>query len=268
MIAFLHPPTAITMNTTATPRRILVGFLLIVLLTTLLGLWSLWQIVTINRNVSTLATNSVPSVVILNQVIQTNAAAAKSVMNLVRSLGSSRQASALEAAFSAAKTKGDGLCKEYESLLSDAEDSRLFGVANSARDAYFAAAAKAIELARDQKQAEADAFVVEEVEPLLDRAVDGFNKDIDYNIVLAGKEAELAQGKVTRSLYMIPPLLAGVALLGGLIGWTTAPVLHGRRSSRSMRRSRRASTRPTQRSPPFRRRCSRVPIRPRRVRRS
>jgi len=210
------------MNTTATPRRILVGFLLIVLLSILLGLWAIWQILGINGNVFQLSTNSVPSVVTLNKIIQANAAAAKSAMNLVRALGTSRQTAAEEAAFAAAKGKGDELCKEYESLLSDAEDSRLFGVAKSAREAYFTAATKAIELARDQKQADADAVMLEQVEPLLDRAIEGFNKDIDYNIMLAGKESELAQGKVARSLYSILPLLAGVAILGGLIGWNTS----------------------------------------------
>ena len=136
-------------------------------------------------------------------------------------LGSSKQASAEEAAFTSARSKGDELCAEYAALLSDAEDTRLFNDAKSFRETYLAAAVKAIELARDQKQAAAEACMVEQVEPLLDRAIDGFNKDIDYNIMLAGKETQFASNKVANSLYSILPLLVGVGLIGGLIGWNT-----------------------------------------------
>ena len=210
------------MNTTATPRRIKIGFSIIVLLSILLGLWAVWQILGINRNVVTLATNSVPSVVTLNKIIQANAAAAKSAQSVGRTLGTSRQANAEEAAFNAAKAKSEELCKEYGALLSDAEDARLFREAEAARDAYFAAAVQAIERARNQNKSEAEASMIDKVEPLLDRAIDGFNKDIDYNIMLAAKESETARSKVAWSLYSILPLLAGVAALGGLIGVSTA----------------------------------------------
>ncbi|MCX7430501.1 MAG: methyl-accepting chemotaxis protein [Planctomycetia bacterium] len=209
------------MNTSATPRRITIGFAVVILLSVLLGLWAVWQILGINRNVVNLATNAVPSVVTLNKIIQANAAASKTALNLVRALGSSKQASAEEAAFTSARSKGDELCAEYAALLSDAEDTRLFNDAKSFREAYLAAAVKAIELARDQKQAAAEACMVEQVEPLLDRAIDGFNKDIDYNIMLAGKETQFASNKVANSLYSILPLLVGVGLIGGLIGWNT-----------------------------------------------
>jgi CHASE3 domain sensor protein len=68
-------PNVHTMNTSATPRRITIGFVVVILLSMLLGLWSVWQILGINRNVVQLATNSVPSVVTLNKIIQANAAA-------------------------------------------------------------------------------------------------------------------------------------------------------------------------------------------------
>ena len=209
------------MNTSATPRRITIGFAVVILLSVLLGLWAVWQILGINRNVVQLATNAVPSVVTLNKIIQANAAASKAALNLVRAIGSSKQASAEEAAFTSARSKGDELCAEYAALLSDAEDTRLFNDAKSFREAYLAAAVKAIELARDQKQAAAEACMVEQVEPLLDRAIDGFNKDIDYNIMLAGKETQFASNKVANSLYSILPLLVGVGLIGGFIGWNT-----------------------------------------------
>ena len=52
------------------PARISWGFALLVLLAILLGASALWRIVGINQSVVTVATNSLPSVVALNRVIQ------------------------------------------------------------------------------------------------------------------------------------------------------------------------------------------------------
>ena len=48
---------------TSTPQRIGLGFLGIIALSLLLGLWAIAQIFNVNQNVNTLATNSIPSVV-------------------------------------------------------------------------------------------------------------------------------------------------------------------------------------------------------------
>ncbi|NCX99768.1 MAG: hypothetical protein EBX35_14625, partial [Planctomycetia bacterium] len=209
------------MNPSATPRRIALGFLLVVGLAVALGLWAAWQIVRINSNVVQLATNSVPSVVTLNKIIQSSAAAGKAATGVIRGLASARQASMEEAAFTAAKLAGDGLCAEYESLLSDAEDSRLFNDAKAAREAYLTSVLQAIALAKGDKRAEAEAAMIEQVEPLFDRTMLAFNKGIDHNIQLAGRETALAAGKVRTGLVTMLSLLAAVALIGGLIGWRT-----------------------------------------------
>jgi methyl-accepting chemotaxis protein len=60
-----------------------------------------------------------------------------------------------------------------------------------------------------------------EVDPLLDHTVEGFNKDIDYNIALASKEAETAGQKVSRTLWTIIPAMLISTLVGTLIGWST-----------------------------------------------
>ena len=209
------------MNPSATPRRIALGFLLVVGLAVALGLWAAWQIVRINSNVVQLATNSVPSVVTLNKIIQSSSAAGKAATGVIRGLASARQASMEEAAFTAAKLAGDGLCAEYESLLSDAEDSRLFNDAKAAREAYLTSVLQAIALAKGDKRAEAEAAMIEQVEPLFDRTMLAFNKGIDHNIQLAGRETALAAGKVRTGLVTMLSLLAAVALIGGLIGWRT-----------------------------------------------
>jgi methyl-accepting chemotaxis protein len=208
-------------NTSATPRRIGAGFLLVILLTVLLGLWAIWQVLAINRNVVNLATNSVPSVVTLNRIIQLNNGVAKALRRIVEQPGDDRVVNTAVAAFNEQRREADALCADYQQLFSDAEDERLFTTANAARQAYLDAADRAIALARGEKRSEGAAFLRDEVDPLLDRAGDAFNKDIDYNIRLAGSEADTASLKVARSLWTIVPGIVLATLIGTLIGWST-----------------------------------------------
>lgn len=62
-------------SSASTPQRIGYGFLGIIALSLLLGLWAIAQIFAINQNVTQLATNSIPSIVALNKIIQQNATA-------------------------------------------------------------------------------------------------------------------------------------------------------------------------------------------------
>jgi methyl-accepting chemotaxis protein len=209
------------MNTSATPRRIGTGFCIVILLAILGGLWAIWQTLGINKNVVNLATNSVPSVVTLNKIIQLNNGVAKAVRQLVEQSDNETVKVAAKAAFDTQRKEADRLCGEYQTLFSDAEDQRLFTGANTARQEFLTAADKVIEMTSGQKTAEAVSFMRAEVDPLLDHTVEGFNKDIDYNIALASKEAETAGQKVSRTLWTIIPAMLISTLVGTLIGWST-----------------------------------------------
>ena len=201
------------MNTSATPQRIGIGFSVVILLAILGGLWSIWQTLGINRNVVNLATNSVPSVVTLNKIIQLNNGVAKAVRQLVEQADDATVTVAAKAAFDAQRKEADTLCGEYKKLFSDAEDERLFTEANASRQEFLVAAEKAIALAGGQQTQEAERFMRAEFDPLLDRTVTGFNKDIDHNIMLAGREADTAGNNIARTLWTIIPTLALSTLL-------------------------------------------------------
>jgi methyl-accepting chemotaxis protein len=209
------------MNTSATPRRIGTGFGIVILLAILGGLWAIWQTLGINKNVVNLATNSVPSVVTLHKIIQLNNGVAKAARQFVEQSENETIRVAAKAAFDTQRKEADKLCGEYQKLFSDAEDQRLFTGANTARQEFLVAADKVIEMSGGQKPAEAVNFMRAEVEPLLDRTVEGFNKDIDYNILLASREAESASHKVSWTLWTIIPAIILSTLLGTFIGWNT-----------------------------------------------
>jgi len=210
------------MNTWTIPRRISFGFLILVLLSLILGGIGLWRVRDINTSVFNLAANSVPSVVMLNKIIQCNNGAAKAMRQLVEQSDNEKIVASARPMFDTQRKEGDGLSVEYKKLISDVEDERLFTAADKARTDFIVAAEKAIEMSLGQKGAESLAFMRAEVDPALDRTTEGFNNNIDYNIELAEKEAALAQRKVTSSFITIGTTLALAGLLGTLLGWSVS----------------------------------------------
>ena len=102
------------MSTWTIPRRIVAGFITLFLIAALLGALSLWRVVDINKNVVVIATNSVPSVVSINRIIQNNMAGRRIVrQGVVDAAEGEKSTAAAEAAFAAVTKEGDKLCDEY-----------------------------------------------------------------------------------------------------------------------------------------------------------
>ena len=74
-------------------------------------------------------------------------------------------------------------------------------------------------MSRTQKRSDARERYINEVDPVLAQAVECFDKDIEYNIKLAGRESDAARSKVQWGFWLVSPLLAMLGLVGSLIGW-------------------------------------------------
>jgi methyl-accepting chemotaxis protein len=208
------------MSTMTIPRRITLGFLMLVLLSLLIGGLSLWQLLGIRQNVVVLADNSIPSVVALNDIIKLNAETAAQVRMIVRESEADVATAISDTAFRAADGKGEELCTAYAKLYSDREDQRLFTEATGVRTQYLDAARRVIELAIAAKPKEARILMQSEMDPLLDRTVKGFDEDITYNIELAKAEGVKAKDNARVTTLLIMAAMAASALLGGLLGWS------------------------------------------------
>ena len=210
------------MSTWTIPRRISFGFITLVLLSLILGLVGLWRVRDINTNVNNLATNSVPSVVMLNKIIQFNNESARQVRKAVDFATDDKAVASAEAAFGTNRKSADELMGQYEKLFSDKEDERLFKLGATARTAFLSAADRALGMIRskgEKSELEAQNLMRTEVDSTLDQTTKGFNDDIDYNIKLAEAEAKSAAAKVASSFWIILPLLISAASIGALIGW-------------------------------------------------
>jgi hypothetical protein len=105
------------MNPRTIPSRIAIGFLLVVLLLLLVGGIAFWRISGVNSQVASLASNTVPSVVVLGKISQCNAAVSRASRRVLLSDGNALMRASAEAAYSEAKKAGDDACGLYPSSL-------------------------------------------------------------------------------------------------------------------------------------------------------
>ena len=201
------------------PGRISLGFVALTLFSLLLGGVSLWRILDINRSVVVVSSNLLPSVVALNRVIQSNFTMMKilrrGVLNADASAGTG---AGDEAAFASATAVGEKASLEYESLLSDEEDGRLFSLAKTARQQFIARSDELLGRLREGAIDAARDTLRDGVDPALDACVAAFNDTIDYNIKLTQRAAAVASDKVVASFWLIGGALAAATLLGSLLG--------------------------------------------------
>ena len=201
------------------PGRITLGFVALMLFSLLLGGVSLWRILDINRSVVVVSSNLLPSVVALNRVIQSNFTMMKilrrGVLNADASAGTG---AGDEAAFASATAVGEKASLEYEALLSDEEDGRLFALAKTARQQFIARSDELLGRLREGAIDAARDTLRDGVDPALDACVAAFNDTIDYNINLTQRAAAAANHKVVASFWLIGGALAAATLLGSLLG--------------------------------------------------
>ena len=209
------------MNTSTTPRRIALGFLVMVLLSVLVGAVALWRIRGINERFNLVASNTVPSVVALKSINQLNSSARSYARRFSQLDPLSPLRAGAKAKYTNAQQQGDQLCKEYEQLLSDAEDAKLFSEALSARVQLFEKIEKTFELAAAKKSAEAVAWLITEVDPADEKCVAAFDATTQYNLALSNTSIATVRQLVLSSLIWISFVLLAVLLLGTLIGWAT-----------------------------------------------
>jgi methyl-accepting chemotaxis protein len=209
------------MSTWTIPRRIVAGFITLFLIAALLGALSLWRVVDINKNVVVLATNSVPSVVSLNRIIQNNMAGRRIVRQcVVDAAEGEKSTAAAEAAFAAVTKEGDKIRDGYMPFILNAQERSLFNTASAARDKLIAAASDVLsrvsagdlEAARTAMRSRMDAADQE--------CMDRFNECIEYNTGVAQSQVESARQKVKMSFIFLGAALSLALLLASLLGWS------------------------------------------------
>jgi methyl-accepting chemotaxis protein len=209
------------MSTWTIPRRIIAGFITLFLIAALLGGLSLWRVVDINKNVVVIATNSVPSVVSLNRIIQNNMDGRRIVRQcVVDAAEGEKSTAAAEAAFAAVTKEGDKLRDEYMPLIINPQEQQLFNTASAARDKLIAAASDVLSRVSAGDLEAARTAIRGRMDAADQECMDRFNECIEYNAKFAQQEAEMAKRKVGVSFVLIGAALSLALLLASLLGWS------------------------------------------------
>jgi methyl-accepting chemotaxis protein len=178
-------------------------------------------VVDINRNVVVMATNSVPSVVSLNRIIQNNMAGRRIVRQCVLDASEVEKSTpAAEAAFAAVTKEGDKLCDDYTPLILDAQERQLFNTASAARDRLIATASDVLSRVSAGDLEAARAAIRDRMDAADQECMDRFNECIEYNIGAAQLQVESARQKVKMSFILIGAVLSLALLLASLLGWS------------------------------------------------
>ena len=208
------------MSLNTIPARTALGYAALLLLTLLTGLVGLWRINALNAQVRHLATNTVPSVKVLNEANNAITAAGRAARRIALTDDPAARIRA-EESFATQKSLALKKCVEYEDLFSDKKDRDLFAVATAARDRFFSAADKLVAASKGSDRAQGQKILSEEVDPALEASIDAFKAGVDYNSLLADESTATAAKIVNSSYVAILTNLLLATLAGLLIGWWT-----------------------------------------------
>ena len=196
------------------PRRVGLGFALVVLAALAVGGTSLWRMTMINHKVERLSGNLLPSVVTLSRINTENLLAMRAVRIAVLDTTDPARTASAAADMRRALDRGTALCRDYVALFSDAEDERLFTLAKASRDSFLAKVNEAMASAASGNTADARKSLRDELDPLVSACLSRFSAVIDHNIALSTGELAAATSQVRQGF-----LVTGIALLGaGLVG--------------------------------------------------
>jgi methyl-accepting chemotaxis protein len=206
------------MHTWTISRRIIVGFTIIVLITIALGVFSLWRLTGLAGDVAVLADNSIPSLLLLREAANVSRDNLISLLQ-IDSEGSAERNGELEQKIAANTARRDELLKNYEALVSDEEDRRLFEEIKRARDVMTASRSRALELLKQGKAQESRALQQEAVIPDYQKYLGAIDLDVDYNAKLASSYADEGKSSARLSVRLIASALALVIFLAIALAW-------------------------------------------------
>ncbi len=120
-----HQPNPSNMNNWTISRRVIAGFAAMLLIIVTLGVFALWRLMGLAEDIAYVADNSVPSILTLREAGNISRDNLILLLQIDPSDTTDRN-SVLEQKISTNGARRDELIKSYESLISDAEDRRLY----------------------------------------------------------------------------------------------------------------------------------------------
>ncbi len=200
------------MNTWTISRRIISGFAVLLLIVIGLGSFAIWRGQMLQQAIMHLGDNSLPSVLTLRTA---GGATRDNISTTLRyAEATPEERKALEEEIAANRAEIDAAFKQYEGLISDSEDRRLFDETKRTRAAFASVRTRYLELIRQDKAEEAKKLLAEQVLPAFGDSVKAIDASIGYNEKLAAdvsKESKEASQAGIRLITLALVLSLAVA---------------------------------------------------------
>ncbi|MCE9543664.1 MAG: MCP four helix bundle domain-containing protein [Verrucomicrobia bacterium] len=206
------------MNYSNLTRRIITSFTIMLLLTLVVGAFSLQRIYSIKGNVTVLAENSIPSVITLAKIgdqTRFNMLCATEIDGEENP----KKVTELRQQLASGKTHLDELFKTYEFLISDPEDRRLFDELKKNREALVIVRDHFLELISQNKLEEKNQFKEEVLFPAYEKVIHAVDADVNYNAKLANEGGSVASSTASSTLIATVGILFIALLIAIFIAW-------------------------------------------------
>ena len=197
--------------------RIITGFAIIVLLSLLLGGFSLLRFTGMRAALEDVADNTVPSLVLLGEIGNNTREGA--IFRLKLSTAADAEKPALRQSLDETEKSTQGLFKKYEALISDAEDRRLFEEIKRSQEVVNATTGRMDTLEREGKAEEAHKLF-HDVQfrnfEKLDGAVDA---NFNYNVKLGTTSGEAGKKMAESGVLLLQIVIAVSLLIAIFVAW-------------------------------------------------
>jgi len=194
--------------------RIILGFTVIVLLSLVLGGFSLVRFAGMRVALEDVADNTVPSLVLLGEI--GSVSRERTIARLKMSTAAEAEKPAMRQSIDEAAKEMEGLFAKYEVLISDPEDRRLFEEIKRAQEAVKATSARIDALERDGNLEEAQKLLHDVQFGNYEKLSKAVDDDFQHNVKLGTAAGESGK-KMAESGVLLLQIVIGVSLLIAIV---------------------------------------------------
>jgi len=203
------------------------AFAAVALLAVLQGLFALQRISVLHDSLDDISDNALPSVILLYK--------AQGKMNDMRRLetqilvADDKEQASLKTRVETAYTDGKDLLKQYEPLITDAEDRRMFGDVSAKFEEYRSVSAKltALALTGEQGRKDATALLFGESRAKYTPASAAFAEHVKFNEKMAAESSGKGKAAADAAKKGTWVALVVVVVLAGILGLTATNMVVG-----------------------------------------
>ena len=206
------------MNNWTIGRRINAGFLVVLVITVGLGLFSIVRSIGLKKNILDLGENIIPSIELQSQMIFEVQQKMICVQQLNDNVSHLRRTD-ITRELNAATEKTVELIKKYEPLIVDAKDRACWVAAKETNEVFTAAINRAIELIAADDAVELSKHFQSVLDPAFDKALKALTEGMDYNMELGDKHASEGKHNAQSSILFIIIATVVAILIAVTITW-------------------------------------------------